>query len=112
MSIGAAPAGPFRGFVPFDEGAADTFFGRAAETARLTRLVLAEGTRLCALSGEPGVGKTSLLRAGLTRAVTEKGGVGIYVGSYRELDAEVLRATTRLGIDPPAPGQDPAEYLA
>ena len=116
MSVGATTAGPFRGFLAYDEAAAETFFGREAETARLIQLVLGEGTRTVALAGEAGVGKTSLLRAGLIPAVQKKGGLAIYLGAYDDLDGEVLRATGRLGVDPPAQLQDavePApEYLA
>jgi HEAT repeat protein len=116
MSVGATTAGPFRGFLAYDEAAAETFFGREAETARLVQLVHGEGTRTVALSGESGVGKTSLLRAGLIPAVQKKGGLAIYLGAYEDLDGEVLRATGRLGVDPPAQVQDVVErapeYLA
>jgi HEAT repeat protein len=113
MSVGAMPAAAFRGFVPYDEAAADGFFGRDDEIARLAKLVAApDGARAVAVSGESGVGKTSLLRAGLIPAIQKKGGVGIYVGAYGDLDAEVVRAVSRLGADPPAAGQDASEHLA
>ena len=116
MSVGAATSGPFRGFVAFDEASAETFYGREQETARLTNLVLAEGARTVALSGEAGVGKTSLLRAGLVAALQKRGGLAIYLGAYDDLDAEILRATGRLGVDLPAGAPDapdrPVEQLA
>jgi hypothetical protein len=116
MSIGAAPAGPFRGFVPFDEAASETFFGREEETARLMQLILADGNRTIALAGESAVGKTSLLRAGIIPAVQQRGGLGIYIGCYDDLEGEALRATSRLGVDPPALGPEAperaADYLA
>jgi len=116
MSLGAATSGAFRGFVAFDEGGADTFYGREQEIARLTNLVLTEGARTVALSGEAGVGKTSLLRAGLVPAIQKRGGLAIYLGAYDDLDAEILRATGRLGVDLPAGAPDapdrPVEQLA
>ena len=102
MSVGVGTSGPFRGFVAFDEASADTFYGREPETTRLANLVLAEGARTVALSGEAGVGKTSLLRAGLIPAVQKRGGLAIYLCDYHDLDAEILRATGRLGVDLPA----------
>jgi HEAT repeat protein len=116
MSVGATTAGPFRGFVAFDETSAETFYGREQETSRLANLVLAEGPRVVALSGESGVGKTSLLRAGLIPAVQKRGGLAIYLGAYHDLDAEILRATGRLGVDLPSAAPDapdgPVEQLA
>lgn len=54
---------PYRGLVPFEEGDARYFRGRSKET----RLVVANlcTTRLTLLYGASGVGKTSLLRAGV-----------------------------------------------
>ncbi len=116
MSVGSTTTGPFRGFVAFDEASADTFYGREAEVARLANLVLAEGSRTVALSGEAGVGKTSLLRAGLIPAIQKRGGLAIYLGAYDDLDAEILRATGRLGVDLPSAAPDapdrPVEQLA
>ena len=111
--MGSAPAsGPFRGFVPFDEAASETFYGRREETARLVELVLTETNRVTALTGDPGMGKTSLLRAGLIPALQKRGVVPIYLGAYDDIDAEVLQATSRLGVDPPTPNQEAADYLA
>ena len=116
MSVGVATSGPFRGFVAFDEASADTFYGRETEVARLANLVLAEGARTVALAGEAGVGKTSLLRAGLIPAIQKRGGLAIYLADYHDLDAEILRATGRLGVDLPAGAPDapdrPVEQLA
>jgi len=116
MSVGVATSGPFRGFVAFDEASADTFYGRETEIARLANLVLGEGARTVALSGEAGVGKTSLLRAGLIPAIQKRGGLAIYLADYHDLDAEILRATGRLGVDLPTGAPDapdrPVEQLA
>ena len=69
MSVAPLPLGPFRGFVPFDEAAADVFFGRSAETEALLERLDSEGNGVVAVTGESGVGKTSLVRAGLSAAL-------------------------------------------
>src|SRR6185369_9090376 len=103
---GAPPGGLFGAFVPFDERSAETFFGRTEETALLDQLLAGEA-RVVTFMGASGVGKTSLLRAGLTPALARRGVAAVTLGSYREL----VRETSRLGIAPPVPGQDPADYL-
>ncbi|HET6283672.1 MAG TPA: HEAT repeat domain-containing protein, partial [Polyangia bacterium] len=112
MTVGAQAQGPFRGFVPFDEGSAETFYGRTEETAHLAQLVLTEANRVTALTGEPGVGKSSLLRAGLIPTLERRGIICVYLGAYEDIDAEVLRATSRIGGDPPTANQEAADYLA
>jgi HEAT repeat protein len=101
----------FRGFVPYDEGAGESFHGRADEVARLERLLAGEA-RVVVLSGPSGVGKTSLLRAGLTPVLSKRGVQVVTVGAYEDLDGEVLRAASRLGVNPPIPNQSSADYLA
>ncbi|HTB58367.1 MAG TPA: HEAT repeat domain-containing protein, partial [Polyangia bacterium] len=107
---GAPPGGLFGAFVPFDERSAETFFGRTEETALLDQLLAGEA-RVVTFMGASGVGKTSLLRAGLTPALARRGVAAVTIGSYRDLDRELVRETSRLGITPPVPGQDPADYL-
>ena len=71
MTATAARAAPFRGLAPYGDGDADgdTFFGRARETEIVVANLLA--SRLTVLYGPSGVGKTSLLRAGVARRVRE-----------------------------------------
>ncbi len=107
---GAPPGGLFGAFVPFDERSAEAFFGRNEETALLDQLLAGEA-RVVTFMGASGVGKTSLLRAGLTPALARRGVAAVTLGSYRDLDRELVRETSRLGIAPPVPGQDPADYL-
>jgi HEAT repeat protein len=102
---------PFRGFTAFDEGSSDAFHGRTEDVARLARLLTGEA-RVIALSGPCGVGKTSVLRAGLIPALGRRGVVAVAIGAYDDLDDEVLRATSHLGVNPPAPSQSTGEYLA
>src|SRR3954468_12266552 len=107
---GGPNGGLFGAFVPFDERSAETFFGRTDEIALLDQLLAGEA-RVVTFMGASGVGKTSLLRAGLTPALARRGVAAVTLGSYRDLDRELVRETSRLGIAPPVPGQDPADYL-
>jgi hypothetical protein len=64
---------PYKGLAPFDESDADAllFFGRGWETDVVAANVLA--SRLTVLYGPSGVGKSSLLRAGVVRALRHSG---------------------------------------
>ncbi|HEY2728486.1 MAG TPA: HEAT repeat domain-containing protein [Polyangia bacterium] len=101
----------FRGFLPYDEGAGDSFHGRADEVARVLRLLSGEA-RVVVLAGPSGIGKTSLLRAGVAPALGRRGAQVVAVGAYEDLDGEILRAASRLGVTPPIPNQSSADYLA
>jgi HEAT repeat protein len=72
--------------------------------------VAGEG-HVVAVTGESGVGKTSLLRAGVTAALKGRGFTVVTIGSYDDLERELVRATSQSGLTPPVPGQDPADYL-
>jgi hypothetical protein len=68
---------PLRGLNPFQESERDVLFGRDGERDDLTRLVTAEGFRAGLLYGDSGVGKTSLLRAGLVPHLRDHGVVAL-----------------------------------
>src|SRR3954462_3533642 len=68
---GGPNGGLFGAFVPFDERSAETFFGRTDEIALLDQLLAGEA-RVVTYMGASGVGKTSLLRAGLTPALARR----------------------------------------
>ena len=93
--VGVPPTGPFRGCLPFDEGAAGVFFGRAEELAALYAMVAREDARVTALVGASGVGKTSLLRAGLVPALATNAVVGLYLDGGEPLEQELLHAASR-----------------
>lgn len=59
------PGSPFIGPIPFHTDHAALFFGRDAQLARLVNLLLRGNSPLLVVNGLSGVGKTSLLRAGL-----------------------------------------------
>ncbi len=65
----ALPTSPYVGLVPFREEDSDFFFGREAEKEIVTGNLRA--TRLTIVYGSSGVGKTSLLRAGVVHDLRE-----------------------------------------
>ena len=66
----ALPESPYVGLVPFREDDADFFFGREPEKEIVTGNLRA--SRLTILYGASGVGKTSLLRAGVVHDLREQ----------------------------------------
>jgi WD40 repeat protein len=68
---------PWPGLSPFEESAHAFFNGRRKEIAELRRLVL--GAPLTVVFGVSGLGKTSLLRAGLFPAIRPEGILPVYV---------------------------------
>jgi WD40 repeat protein/DNA-binding SARP family transcriptional activator len=66
-SRATAPVCPYRGLQTFDEQDAAYFFGRSADVSRLLERL--ERTRLLAVLGASGSGKSSLVRAGLLPAL-------------------------------------------
>ena len=73
MTATAQAFAPYRGLAPFGESELDAllFFGRERETEIATANLI--GARLTVLYGPSGVGKSSLLRAGVARRVRELG---------------------------------------
>ena len=63
------PVHPYRFLEWFEVADAPIFFGRDAETAELTELVGRPAVRAVSVFGPCGIGKSSVLRAGLARAV-------------------------------------------
>jgi HEAT repeat protein/DNA-binding MarR family transcriptional regulator len=112
MSSSGNPAlGPFRGLGAYDESSASLFFGRAEETQALLHLVTKDAARVAALCGEPGVGKTSLLRAGLLPLLSQRNVATVYLGSYANFDQELWQALGRVRGEPPTPGESASDYL-
>src|SRR4029078_2889793 len=105
-----APGSLFGTFLSYQERNADAFFGRADDVARLDALLSGAG-HLVVLSGPSGVGKTSLLRAGLTPVLTRRDLTVVTLTSYRDLERELVRAPSLVDLPPPVPGQDAADYL-
>src|SRR5512146_3381553 len=68
---------PWLGLVSFTEETRAFFFGRDQEVAELSRRV--QGKLLTVLFGKSGLGKTSILRAGLVPRLREQGYCPVYV---------------------------------
>lgn len=102
---------PLRGLAPFSESERDVFFGRDKEREDLARLVTSEGFRAGLLYGEPGAGKTSLLRAGLVPHLRDHGIIALVCddpGSPADSFANALAAS---GLAP-ADGESSMVFLA
>ncbi|GAA1312197.1 trypsin-like peptidase domain-containing protein [Saccharothrix xinjiangensis] len=96
---------PYRGLRPFDVGDATVFHGRGEETERLVETVARRS--LVAVTGPSGVGKSSLVRAGLLPKVT--GPVAVLRPEADTGVADLLAAALMPVL---VPGLDPDERLA
>jgi WD40 repeat protein len=116
-----ALAAPFRGLLPFGESELDAllFFGREHETEIAVANLLA--TRLTILYGPSGVGKSSLLHAGVARRIRElagrralgrgpDGAVVVFaswtdepVSALADALAQEVTALVRRAVAPPSP---------
>jgi ABC-type transport system involved in cytochrome bd biosynthesis fused ATPase/permease subunit len=65
---------PYRGLVALEEQDADFFFGRDSETGEIIDKIIAAPGRLIALLGNSGVGKSSLVQAGVIGSLTTSAG--------------------------------------
>lgn len=102
---------PFRGLLPFQEADRTRFFGRELETRMLFDMVAREDFRFGVLFGDSGSGKTSLVRAGLTPLLWERGYVPVNVRYLRDpIESLVAACVRQCGV---ARGADesPRAYL-
>ena len=116
----SAPPNPFKGLAPFGESALDTllFFGREREIEVIAANLVA--SRLTVLYGPSGVGKTSLLRAGVVTRLRaeERAGVVVHAnwsgessdGLLRAIEEEARRVRPDIDID--LRGRSLAEAMA
>lgn len=110
---------PWPGLMPFTEEAHDFFHGRDAEVAELLRLIRRQP--LTVLFGLSGLGKSSLLNAGLFPRLREEDFLPIYIRldvlSEEPLAAQAMRViaanAAAHGVEAPgaAPGETPWEYF-
>jgi WD40 repeat protein len=107
----APPSSPYKGLAPFDDSELDAFlfFGRASETEVVAANVLA--SRLTVLYGPSGVGKSSLLRAGVVRTLRAEPGprpAVVFYGSWAGDPLAGLAEASRAAVAE-ALGREPAE---
>jgi predicted Rossmann-fold nucleotide-binding protein len=86
---------PWPGFDSFSEADRDFFYGRRIEIEALLRMVVRD--RVAVIVGRPGVGKTSLLRAGLFPRLRATGITPIYIhldwsDGHPGLEEQIVRA--------------------
>lgn len=102
------PASPYKGLQAYTEDDAAIFFGRGQESMQLANRVLAN--RLTILYGESGVGKSSLLQAGLgQRMATQRGLLAVAISEpgkpiVENLHESLLTAARRIGLSPESRG--------
>jgi predicted KAP-like P-loop ATPase len=101
MTAIAPPASPFKGLSPFADNDADSFlfFGRARETETIVANL--QAARITILFGPTGVGKTSVLRAGVAQRLRREADVRVEIVDTWSGDAvQTLRsALTANGVD-------------
>ena len=86
-----SPSAPFVGPVPFRTADSGVFFGRQRFVDALLRKIADENWPLLIVNGQSGVGKTSLLRAGVIPALQGRGYTPIYVSILDSPQSDVLR---------------------
>jgi HEAT repeat protein len=93
---------PLRGLDPFGEAERDVWYGRESERDDIAKMVTADGFRAGLMFGEPGVGKTSLVRAGLIPYLRDHGTVAIACEDLAQPAASFAAGLSALGIQPHA----------
>jgi HEAT repeat protein len=102
---------PLRGLDPFGEAERDVWQGRETERDELARMVTADGFRAGLLYGEPGVGKTSLVRAGLIPHLRDHGVVALACEDVSQPAASFANGLSAFGIQP-NPQEAPTAFIA
>jgi HEAT repeat protein len=93
---------PLRGLDSFGETERDVWQGREAERDDIARMVTADGFRAGLVFGEPGVGKTSLVRAGLIPHLRDHGTVALACEDLTQPAASFAAGLSAFGIQPTA----------
>lgn len=110
MDMGESRAEPFRGVRPFSSGDAEVFVGRRQETTALVELVGRTDFRAGVLVGEAGVGKTSLLRAGLSPRLERMGTLPVYVDGSGDVRDTLRKALFQASASPPQADEKTVAY--
>lgn len=101
---------PLRGLDPYGEAERDVWHGRESERDELAKLVTGDGFRAGLLFGEPGVGKTSLVRAGLIPYLRDHGIVALACEDLTQPAASFAAGLSAFGIQP-ASGEQPTPFI-
>lgn len=103
---------PYKGLASFDDSELDArlFFGREAERDTLVANVLA--SRLTVLYGASGVGKSSLLRAGVAQALRREGVTVVVHAAWIERPIDALIETVKAAAPPLGPTAGLADTVA
>src|ERR1700750_2241243 len=101
---------PLRGLDPFGEAERDVWYGRESERDAIAKLVIADGFRAGLVYGEPGVGKTSLVRAGLIPHLRDHGVVALACEDLDHPPASFAAGLSAFGIQPQA-NEQPAAFV-
>lgn len=112
MAVATYPGtvSPLRGLDPFGEAERDVWQGRESERDELARMVTADGFRAGLLFGEQGVGKTSLVRAGLIPHLRDHGVVALACEDLSQPAQSFAITLSSFGIQPNA-GEQPIPFL-
>lgn len=103
---------PLRGLQAFVESEREVLFGRDDQRDGLAELVSGEAFRAGLLYGEAGVGKTSLLRAGVIPQLRDHGVIALLCDDvFNPVDSFVRAMTAHTGM-PPADDERPISFLA
>lgn len=90
-----------RGLSAFTELEREVFYGRDTDVDALTRLVTGDNFRAGLLHGEPGVGKTSLLRAGLVPHLRDHGYLALFCHDiHRPIESFMSEVSSMTGLTP------------
>jgi len=101
---------PLRGLDPYGEAERDVWQGHEADRDALAKLVTQDGFRAGLLFGEPGVGKTSLVRAGLIPHLRDHGIVALACEDLSQPATSFAAGLSAFGIQPTA-GEAPAQFV-
>lgn len=100
---------PFPGIAPFEAAHSEFFFGRDDITQTLVERV--QASRLCVVTGASGIGKTSLLRAGLLPRLAKSESTSPWTLRYLAVGPAPLASLAEAFVDPGAAGLHRAEQL-
>src|SRR4029079_11495028 len=84
--------------------------GRDQERDELAKMVVADGFRAGLIYGEPGVGKTSLVRAGLIPYLRDHGIVALACEDLTQPAASFASGLSAFGIQPSS-GEQPTAFI-